>query len=107
MTLLAAMDAACEDITEDVYRCWIRRSKDFLSELQACEGNLLCGVVCRNCFEKCTYRFADIKNDLRTVPKKNCHTFSDKTRHLEKCLDVMWRPLVDIAFKFIYFKMSI
>lgn len=29
MTLLAAMEAACEDITEDACRGWIRHSKSF------------------------------------------------------------------------------
>ncbi len=48
-----------------------------LSKLQAFAGNLLCGAVCTNCFEKCTYLFANIKDDSRNAPKwqKNCTTF--------------------------------
>ncbi len=42
---------------------------NMLSKLQAFEGNPLCGVVCMNCFEKCTYIFANIKDDSRNAPK--------------------------------------
>ncbi len=40
-----------------------------LSKLQAFAGNPLCGAVCTNCFEKCTY-FANIKDDSRNAPKR-------------------------------------
>ncbi len=32
----------------------------FLSKLQTFAGNPLCGAVCTNCSEKCTYYFANI-----------------------------------------------
>ena len=43
MTLLAAMDAACEDITVDACRGWIRHSKRFFPRYIARE-NIRCDV---------------------------------------------------------------
>ena len=43
MTLQAAMDAACDDITADVCRGWIRRSKRFFPRCIARE-DIRCDV---------------------------------------------------------------
>ena len=43
MTLLAAMDAACEDITVDACRGWIRHSKRFFPRCIGRE-NIRCDV---------------------------------------------------------------
>lgn len=48
----------------------MRDELKILSKLQAFAGNPLCGAVCMNCFEKCTYFFANIKDDLRNAPKR-------------------------------------
>ncbi len=39
---------------------FLRDELKILSKLQAFAGNLLCGAVCTNCFEKCTYFCANI-----------------------------------------------
>ncbi len=39
---------------------FLRDELKILSKLQAFAGNPLCGSVCTNCFEKCTYFFASI-----------------------------------------------
>ncbi len=44
-------------------------SSSLKTKSQAFAGNLLCGAVCTNCFEKCTYFFANIKDDSRNAPK--------------------------------------
>ncbi len=41
----------------------LRDELKILSNLQAFAGNLLCGAVCTDCFEKCTYFCANIKDD--------------------------------------------
>ncbi len=41
-----------------------------LSTLQVFAGDLLCGAVCTNCFEKYTDFFANIKDDSRNAPKR-------------------------------------
>ncbi len=47
-------------------------SSSLKSKLQAFAGNPLFGAVCTNCFEKCTYFFANIteKDDSRNAPKR-------------------------------------
>ncbi len=42
--------------------------RKILIKLQAIAGKPQCGAVCTNCFEKCTFWFAD-KDDLRNVPR--------------------------------------
>ncbi len=39
---------------------FLRDELKILNKLQAFAGNPLCGTVCTNCFEKCTYFFANI-----------------------------------------------
>ncbi len=53
-----------------------------MSKLQAFAGNQLCGAVCTNCFEKCTYWFADVKDDLRNVPKRLIKTVNGASKHV-------------------------
>ncbi len=53
-----------------LYYLLLRDELKILSKLQAFAGNLLCGAVCTNCFEKCTYFFANIKDDSRNTPKR-------------------------------------
>ncbi len=47
----------------------LRDELKILSKLQAFAGNTLCSAVCTNCFEKCTFFFANIKDDSRNAPK--------------------------------------
>ncbi len=53
-----------------LYYLLLREELKILSKLQAFAGNLLCGAVCTNCFEKFTYFFANIKDDSRNTPKR-------------------------------------
>ncbi len=46
----------------------LRDELKILSKLHAFAGNPLSGAVCTNCFEKCTYFFANIKDELRNTP---------------------------------------
>ncbi len=48
----------------------LRDELKIMSKLQVFAGNLLCGAVCTNCFEKCTDFFANIKDDSRNAPKR-------------------------------------
>ncbi len=57
------------DMFIDIKCLLLRNELNMLSKLQAFEGNPLCGVVCMKCFEKCTYIFANIKDDSRNAPK--------------------------------------
>ncbi len=52
----------------------LRDELKILNKLQAFAGNPLCGAVCTNSFEKCTYFFANIKNDSRNAPKRRRKT---------------------------------
>ncbi len=47
----------------------LRDELKIFCKLQAFAGNPLC-AVCTNCFEKCTYFFANIKDDSRNAPKR-------------------------------------
>jgi len=48
----------------------LRNELNIMSKLQAFAGNPLCGAVCTDCFKKCTFWFANIKDDLRNVSKQ-------------------------------------
>lgn len=41
-----------------------------LNKLWAFAGKPLCCAVCTTCFEKCTYCFANVEDDLRNAPKR-------------------------------------
>ena len=45
--------------------------------LRAFAGTPLCGAVCANCLEKCTYFFVYVNDDLRNVPKRVRKTVTD------------------------------
>ena len=45
------------------------RHKRILNKLQALADTPLCAAVCTNCFEKCTYSFENVKDDLRRLRK--------------------------------------
>ncbi len=66
--LFILMSLICS-LTYTVYLL-LRDELKILSKLQAFARNPLCGAVCTNCFEKCTYYFANIKDDLRNAPKR-------------------------------------
>ncbi len=58
----------------------LRDELKILKKLQAFAGNPLCGAICTNCFEKCTYFSANIKDDSRNAPKLLRKTVS-KTKY--------------------------
>ncbi len=80
-TWLSILHLVCEQWHKDFSFWWhwyvhwhkyllLRDELKILSKLQAFAGNPLCGAVCTNCFEKCTYFFANIKDDSRNAPKR-------------------------------------
>ena len=63
----------CDPTDRNVRTCW----KTALQFLQHCmyKEIVLCShfyFCCLNCFEKCTYFFANVEDDLRIATEKNC-----------------------------------
>lgn len=48
----------------------LRDELRILNKLHDFAGNPWCCAVCTNCSEKCTYYFANFKNDSKNVPKR-------------------------------------
>jgi len=67
------------------HKYWVLRDElRVLGKVQAFADNPLCGAVCMKCFEKCTYWFANLKEDSRNVLKQLRKTVN--IRH-ELCCD--------------------
>ncbi len=49
---------------------FLRDELSILSKRLALAGNPWCFTICKSCFEKCTYCFANVKDDSRNVPKR-------------------------------------
>ena len=48
----------------------LRDELRILSKRLAVAGNPCCFAICKNCFEKCIYRFANVEDDSGNVPKR-------------------------------------
>ncbi len=57
------------DMLIDIKHLLLKDELKILSKVQVFAGNLLCGAVCTNSFEKSTFFFPYIKDDSRNAPK--------------------------------------
>ncbi len=70
----------CTDMFIDINTLFLRDELNILSKWHAFAGNPLSGAVCTNCFEKCTYVFANINAPKR--PRKTVNAdLEPKTHH--------------------------